>query len=69
MRLTCVLKNAVILGAVNLWTKLVVERLVAGIAEKTATWIPLKQYVCTVNVGTLRYWQGINYDKASIKEI
>lgn len=42
MRLTCVLKNAVILGAVNLWTKLVVERLVAGIAEKTATWIPLK---------------------------
>ena len=42
MRLTCVLKNAVILGAMNLWTKLVVERLVAGIAEKTATWIPLK---------------------------
>ena len=35
-------ENAVILGAMNLWTKLVVERLVSGIAEKTATWIPLK---------------------------
>lgn len=42
MRLTCVLKNAVILRAMNLWIKLVVERPVAGIAEKTATWIPLK---------------------------
>lgn len=42
MRLTCALINAVISGAINLWIKLVAERLVAGIAVKSVTWISLK---------------------------